>query len=67
MKSAELRDLTLDELNKRIEDLKEELFNLRIQKVRNRLENTSRIRDVRRDVARALTVLTEKNNASKRS
>ncbi|HPK40549.1 MAG TPA: 50S ribosomal protein L29 [Candidatus Cloacimonadota bacterium] len=67
MKSAELRDLTLEDLNKRIEDLKEELFNLRIQKVRNRLENTSRIRDVRRDVARALTVLTEKNNASKRS
>ncbi|MCB5251158.1 MAG: 50S ribosomal protein L29 [Candidatus Cloacimonadales bacterium] len=67
MKAAELRDLTIDELNKRVEDFKEELFNLRIQKVRNRLENTSRIKDVRRDIARTLTIITEKNNAIERS
>lgn len=63
MKASELQDLTIDELNRKIEDFKEELFNLRIQKVRNRLENTSRIRIVRRDIARVLTVLTQKKLA----
>ncbi len=63
MKAAELRDLTVEDLNKKLEDCKEELFNLRIQKVRNRLENTSRIRVVRRDIARVLTILTQKKLA----
>lgn len=63
MKAAELRDLTVEDLNKKLEDFKEELFNLRIQKVRNRLENTSRIRVVRRDIARVLTLLTQKKLA----
>ena len=53
----------VEDLNKKLEDFKEELFNLRIQKVRNRLENTSRIRVVRRDIARVLTLLTQKKLA----
>lgn len=63
MKASELLDLTVEELNKKLEDFKEELFNLRIQKVRNRLENTSRIRFIRRDIARVLTILTQKKLA----
>jgi large subunit ribosomal protein L29 len=63
MKASELRDLTIEDLNKKLDDCKEELFNLRIQKVRNRLENTSQIRIIRRDIARVLTVLTQKKLA----
>ncbi len=63
MKASELLELNVEELNKKLEDFKEELFNLRIQKVRNRLENTSRIRFIRRDIARVLTILTQKKLA----
>lgn len=63
MKASELREMTIEELNKKLEDCKVELFNLRFQKVRNRLENTSRFGFIKKDVARILTILTQKKLA----
>lgn len=55
MKASELRDLTPDQLDDRLRELREELFNLRFQQATRQLTNTSRIREVRRDIARVLT------------
>ena len=60
MKMTELRELTKQELETRLEDLKEELFNLRFQKASNRLENSHQIRIVKKEVARINTLLTER-------
>ncbi|MBT9258969.1 MAG: 50S ribosomal protein L29 [Clostridiales bacterium] len=60
MKAEELRELTDEELERKIRDLKAELFNLRFQKATGQLENPMRLRDVRRDIARALTVRRER-------
>ncbi len=57
---AELRDLGDEELIERLESLKEELFNLRFQLATGQLDNPMRIRQVRHDVARILTVLRER-------
>ena len=57
MKAAELRDMTADELAVELDKAKEELFNLRFQVATNQLDNTSRLREVRRDIARVLTVM----------
>jgi large subunit ribosomal protein L29 len=57
---AELRDLTDDELLERLESNKEELFNLRFQLATGQLDNPMRITQVRRDVARILTILRER-------
>ncbi|HPR17116.1 MAG TPA: 50S ribosomal protein L29 [Candidatus Cloacimonadota bacterium] len=59
MKMKDIRELTKDELQQKLIDLKEELFNLRFQQSTNRLENPMRIRQVKRDVARIKTLLTE--------
>lgn len=59
MKAQELRDKTPDELRTQLEALKKEAFNLRFQKATAQLENTARIRTVRRDIARVMTVLNE--------
>ncbi len=59
MKAKELRDLTVEELVRKVDDLKEELFNLRFQLATGQLDNPMRIRQVRRDIARAKTVLRE--------
>jgi large subunit ribosomal protein L29 len=59
MKMLELRELTRDELLQKEVDLKEELFNLRFQQSTNRLENPMQIREVKRDIARIKTVLTQ--------
>ncbi len=56
-KTAELRELPDDELLERLEGLKEELFNLRFQAATGQLDNPMRIKQVRHDVARVLTVL----------
>jgi large subunit ribosomal protein L29 len=56
-KTAELRELPDDELLARLEGLKEELFNLRFQSATGQLDNPMRIKQVRHDVARLLTVL----------
>ncbi|MCC5983408.1 MAG: 50S ribosomal protein L29 [Rhodobacteraceae bacterium] len=64
MKAEDLRDKTPDELRDQLVALKKEAFNLRFQKATNQLENTARMRAVRRDVARVNTVLTEKARAA---
>ena len=60
MKAAELRNMSAADLNKKLGELKEELFNLRFQHAINQLENPGRIEIVKRDIARVLTVLAEK-------
>ncbi len=60
MKASELRELTKDELLQKLEDLKEELFNLRMRNATNNLENPRRIREIKKDIARINTVITEK-------
>jgi len=56
MKAAELRDLSDEELRGKLRELQEELFNLRFQLATGQIENVSRIRTVRRDIARLKTV-----------
>jgi large subunit ribosomal protein L29 len=60
MKAKELRELTQEELFKRRKDLKEEVFNLRFQHSTGQLENTSRMRLIKKDLARIEAVLHEK-------
>ena len=60
MDAKDLRDKTADELREELAQLKKEAFNLRFQKATNQLENTARVRQVRRDVARVMTILNEK-------
>ena len=57
MKASELRTRTADELRDQLAQLKKEQFNLRFQKATGQLENTARVRQVRRDIARIKTVL----------
>jgi large subunit ribosomal protein L29 len=62
MKAKEIRELTAEELNLRIEQARKELFNLRMQQASAQLEKPSRIRELRRDVARLQTIQTEREN-----
>ncbi|MBQ9743009.1 MAG: 50S ribosomal protein L29 [Ruminococcus sp.] len=57
MTATELKKLSVDDLNKKLADLKEELFNLRFQLAINQLENPMRISAVKKDIARVSTVL----------
>ncbi|MFQ6549938.1 50S ribosomal protein L29 [Aestuariibius sp. 2305UL40-4] len=60
MNATELRDKTPDQLRDELASLKKEAFNLRFQQATGQLENTARMRVVRRDVARVKTILNEK-------
>ena len=60
MKAKEIRELTEAEAQSKLRDLRQELFNLRLQQQTARLERPSRIREVRRDMARIETVLRER-------
>ena len=60
MKARELKELTKEELLKKKKDLKEEMFNLRFQHSTGQLENTARMKVLKKDVARLETVLTQK-------
>lgn len=60
MKAKELRQLGIGELHKKLKELRKELFNLRFQHATAQLENTQRIPQVKKDIARVLTVLREK-------
>ena len=60
MKIGAFRDLTPDQLKDELAKRKKEQFNLRFQRATGQLENTSRVRDLRRDIARIQTVLNEK-------
>ena len=59
MKIAEIRDLTADQLNDRLVELKKEQFNLRFQKASGQLENMARIGQVRKEIARVQTAKNE--------
>ena len=59
MKAAEIRKLSVEEINSNIAKLKEELFNLRFQLAVGQLENTARIKQVKKTIARMKTVLSE--------
>jgi large subunit ribosomal protein L29 len=60
MKTNEIRDLTTAEIDQKVKSLKEELFNLRFQLATGQLENTARIREVRKAIARMKTVIHER-------
>lgn len=60
MKVSELRDKSSDQLVEELTKLKKEAFNLRFQKATGQLENTARVRYVRRSIARVATIITEK-------
>ncbi len=64
MDASELRGKSPDELRKQLEDLRKEAFNLRFQAATGQLENTARMRQVRRDAARVKTILNEKAAAA---
>ena len=60
MKLQDIREKSVDELKALVVDLKKELFNLRLQKSTNKLENTASISNTKRTIARVKTVITEK-------
>ena len=64
MNATELRDLTYEELTEKLDEGKEELFNLRFQMATNQLDNTARLRQVRREVARIATVMRQQEIAA---
>jgi large subunit ribosomal protein L29 len=61
MKPVDVRAKTDDELTEQLDTLGREIFNLRFQRANGQLENTSRVRQVRRDIARMKTVLAERH------
>ena len=65
MKADEFRDLTLDQLDEQLGKLKKEQFNMRFMRASGQLDNVARIREVRRDIARLMTVATAKRNGAK--
>ena len=64
MKAEEFRHMTVDQLEDQLGKLKKEQFNLRFQRASGQLENTSRVREVRRDIARIKTVQTQKRSGT---
>jgi large subunit ribosomal protein L29 len=60
MKASDLRTRTLDELSDQVDTLGKEIFNLRFQRASGQLENTARVRQVRREIARIKTILGER-------
>ena len=60
MTIKEIRELSLEELETKVNELKQELFNLNFQKTLGKLQNTAKIKDVKRTIARLKTVVTEK-------
>jgi large subunit ribosomal protein L29 len=63
MNITEVRDLSEDQLSEKLTELKREQFNLRVQQATGQLENTTRRRQVRRDIARVITVINERSAA----
>lgn len=63
MKSSELRDLTLEELREREKQFIEEQYNLRFQRITGQLDNTGRLRELKKDIARVKTILKEKSRS----
>jgi large subunit ribosomal protein L29 len=65
MKAADARQMTPDQLNDELLKLKKERFNLRFQRATGQLENTARVRAVRRDIARVMTIARQKRAGDK--
>jgi large subunit ribosomal protein L29 len=65
MKAADLRVMTVDQLGDELIKLRKERFNLRFQRASGQLENTARVRQVRRDIARIETIARQKRGAQK--
>jgi large subunit ribosomal protein L29 len=65
MKAAAFRELSLDELDAKARDLRGEAFNVRIKRSTGQLENTARLKQLRRDIARVETIMREKREATK--
>ena len=63
MKAKEIREMSSEELENKLKELKNELFNLRFQHAINQLDNPHRISDVKKDIARVMTGLREKKDA----
>jgi large subunit ribosomal protein L29 len=61
MKPSEMREITAEELKHKEQDLRKELFNLRFQQATGEIENPMRIRAIKREIARVLTIIAEKN------
>ena len=64
MKATEVRAMSVEDLEKKLADLKKDLFNLRLQNATNQLENPNRINDVKKDIARVKTIIREQQTAS---
>lgn len=60
MKASEIKNMTVQELDEKLKELKGELFNLRFQHAINQLDNPHKIADVKKDIARVMTVIREK-------
>lgn len=65
MKAGDARHMTVDQLDDELVKLKKEQFNLRFQRATGQLENTARVRQVRRDIARTTTIAAEKRAKAK--
>jgi len=65
MKPAEIRELSLNEMQTKAQDLRSEAFNIRIKRSTGQLENTARLKQLRRDIARVETIICEKREATK--
>jgi large subunit ribosomal protein L29 len=64
MKAADIRTMTIDQIDDEVLKLKKEQFNLRFQRATGQLENTSRVREVRRDIARLKTIAKNKRSGA---
>jgi large subunit ribosomal protein L29 len=67
MKAADIRAMTTDQINDEVLKLKKEQFNLRFQRATGQLENTARVREVRRDIARLKTIAQNKRAGARKS
>ena len=65
MKASEIRELSAEELNAKLGDLKKDLFNLRLQHAVNQLDNPNKIVEVQRDIARIKTIIRERELAAR--
>jgi len=65
MKPAEIRELSMNEMQTKAQDLRSEAFNIRIKRSTGQLENTARLKQLRRDIARVETIMREKGEATK--
>jgi large subunit ribosomal protein L29 len=63
--NKDIRKMSVEQINAKIADLKEELFNLKFQAALGNIEKPARMNEIKRTIARLKTILTEKNNASK--